>query len=469
MTTHATPLLAALEQLPPHDHLCSIYETEEEHFAVAIPFIRIGLDRGEKCIYIADDGTEQRVRETMAADGIDVDAAIASERLVLGTKEAAYLRGGFFNPEAMLEFWTDAVADARNQGFTALRATGETAWVLGSAPGLDRWMEYESRVNRMLARHNCVVLCQYDRQLFPPELVLDAIRTHPTIIHRGVLYRNVPRAPVDDSVDTDEPEREVERLLASLHEREGSEAWTRGRSEREVAGQAPDVAVGQSHPLAGRLLHAQDDDRRRIAQMLHETTAQDLAALKMHLARLSRTASHLADADRSALSESVALADQSITAIRRLSYLLHPPLLDEMGLLSALRWYAAGFARRSGIDVNLELPESLERLPLATETALFRIVQESLSNIHRHAQSDTARIGLRTDAGMFVLEIADHGRGIPEHARRGGGVVGLGIAVMIERIDQLGGHLEIESTDDGGTGTTVRVRLPLIAPSERVP
>jgi signal transduction histidine kinase len=196
--------------------------------------------------------------------------------------------------------------------------------------------------------------------------------------------------------------------------------------------------------------------------MLHETTAQDLAALKMLLARLNRTSDRFSDGDRTALTESISLAEQSMAQIRTLSYLLHPPFLDEAGLLSALRWYAAGYVERSGIKVDLELPESFERLPLDTETALFRIVQESLINIHRHAKSETARIGLRRDAETLVLEIEDRGQGIPRASLKGitskGGVVGVGIAGMSERIEQLGGRLEITSGDHG---TTVRARLPL--------
>jgi signal transduction histidine kinase len=183
----------------------------------------------------------------------------------------------------------------------------------------------------------------------------------------------------------------------------------------------------------------------------------------MHLARLNRTVSHLSEPDRTALTDSISLAEQSITEIRTLSYLLHPPFLDEMGLLSALRWYAAGFAERSGITVDLELPEGFDRLPLDTETALFRIVQESLINIHRHAESETARIRVRRDAGGLVLEIEDRGHGIPkallEHITSRGGLVGVGIAGMSERIEQAGGRLEIASSD---RGTTVRVRLPLV-------
>jgi signal transduction histidine kinase len=152
-----------------------------------------------------------------------------------------------------------------------------------------------------------------------------------------------------------------------------------------------------------------------------------------------------------------------MTDIRTLSYLLHPPFLDETGLLSALRWYAVGFAKRSGVEVELELPESFERPPLDTETALFRIVQESLINIHRHAGSETACIRLRCDAKTLVLEIEDRGHGIPsaslEHIVSRGGAVGVGIAGMSERIEQLGGRFEITSSDHG---TTVRVQVPLV-------
>jgi signal transduction histidine kinase len=182
----------------------------------------------------------------------------------------------------------------------------------------------------------------------------------------------------------------------------------------------------------------------------------------MHLSRLHRTAVHLSEADRDAVAESLTLADRSITEIRTMSYLLHPPLLDEMGLLSALRWYASGFSARSGITVDLELPDNFERLALDTETALFRIVQESLINIHRHASSTTARIRVHRDAETLVLEIEDRGRGIPgaslSHLKGDGGGAGVGIAAMSERIEQLGGRFELESNSGG---TVVRARLPI--------
>jgi signal transduction histidine kinase len=209
-------------------------------------------------------------------------------------------------------------------------------------------------------------------------------------------------------------------------------------------------------------MNAQDDERRNIAQMLHETTAQDLAALKMHLARLTRTATGLSDADRAALAESIDLAERSMTGIRTLSYLLHPPFLDEAGLLSALRWYAAGFAKRSGVTIDLDLPPTFDRLPRDVETALFRVVQEALINIHHHAESSTASIRLRIDDARLTLDIEDHGRGMPQaviaQLPTGGGALGVGVVSMRERLQQLGGTLDIESS---GRGTTIRAHVPL--------
>ena len=223
----ATPLIAALERLGPHDHLCSIYESPEDHYAVAIPFIRIGLDRGEKCIYIADDGTVSDVRQAMESEGIDVDRATASKALVLATKEQAYLEHGSFDPDWMFTFWKEATQLAMSEGFSALRATGETEWVLRGGRGLDRWMEYESRLTHTLSESNCSALCQYNRRLFPPELILDVIRTHPMVIYDSAVCQNLYHVPPDEFLGTNQTAREVERLLTNIRERERVEAALR--------------------------------------------------------------------------------------------------------------------------------------------------------------------------------------------------------------------------------------------------
>jgi PAS domain S-box-containing protein len=251
LAAQTTQLIAALEQLGPHDHFCSIYESPQEHYAVAIPFIRIGLDRGEKCIYIADDDTVGDVRQAMQSEGIDVDRAIASKALVLATKEQAYLEHGSFHPDWMFTFWREATQLAMSEGFSALRATGETEWVLRGGRGLERWMEYESRLTHTLSESNCSALCQYNRRLFPPELILDVIRTHPMVVYGSTVCRNLYYVPPDEFLGTNQTAREVERLLTNIWEREHVEdalreqLTERRRAEEELRRSEAYLADGQ--------------------------------------------------------------------------------------------------------------------------------------------------------------------------------------------------------------------------------
>jgi PAS domain S-box-containing protein len=207
------------------------------------------------------------------------------------------------------------------------------------------------------------------------------------------------------------------------------------------------------HRLSGRLLRSQDEERRRIARDLHDSTAQLLAGLAINLAVVSGSANELNPRAQGALGESVALADECLREIRTVSYLLHPPELDQLGLQSALARYIGGFAQRSGIQTELEMRSEIGRLPQNLETALFRIVQESLTNIHRHSGSETARIVLVRSASDITLEVKDAGRGISRNA-----TPGVGIASMRERVQQLGGQLEVNSQN---SGTTVKAVIPL--------
>ncbi|HEY2140180.1 MAG TPA: MEDS domain-containing protein [Chthoniobacterales bacterium] len=235
----STQLLASLEQLGPHDHFCSIYESPEEHYAVAIPFMQMGLERGEKCIYIADDGTTDHVRQRMESEGVDVERATESNALVVAGKEQAYLKHGSFDPDWMFNFWKEATDSAMSEGFSALRVTGETEWVVRGGQGLERWMEYESKLTHALLENNCSALCQYNRRHFAPDVILDVIRTHPVVVYRGTVCRNFFFVPADEFLGTNETEREVERLLTSIREREEVEhALRKQLIERQRAEEA---------------------------------------------------------------------------------------------------------------------------------------------------------------------------------------------------------------------------------------
>jgi len=213
--------------------------------------------------------------------------------------------------------------------------------------------------------------------------------------------------------------------------------------------------------FSARLLQLQDDERRRLARELHDGVGQLLAAMGMNAVKLCAEKSKLSPDTARCAEENAKLIEQASADIRTVSYLLHPPLLDEMGLHSALKWYIDGFAERSKIAANLELPIDFGRLPKDHEMCLFRLVQESLTNIHRHSGSSTAKVRLWRTPGEVKMEVSDDGRGIPQEIRSkiaSGETAGVGFRGMQERVKQIGGTLGIHCN---GKGTSVVVTLPL--------
>jgi signal transduction histidine kinase len=215
--------------------------------------------------------------------------------------------------------------------------------------------------------------------------------------------------------------------------------------------------------LSGRLLRLQDEERRRLARELHDTTSQALAALVLNLGAVRKLAGKLSPVARKALSESLALAKRSSRETRTLSYLLHPPMLDEFGLALALRGLVEGFEKRSGILVDLDVPSDVGRLPQEVATVLFRLVQECLMNVHYHSSSKRAKVQLLPGSHEITLEVKDQGLGILSKAKRAiergvGAGLGVGIQGMQERVRLLGGQLKIHSSR---RGTTVTAILPV--------
>ena len=213
--------------------------------------------------------------------------------------------------------------------------------------------------------------------------------------------------------------------------------------------------------LSARLLNVQDEERRKFSRELHDSVGQILTLAKMNLAVLLD-----ANPSDKVLAETGKLLDEALSEVRTVSYLLHPPLLDELGLSSAFKWYLEGFAQRSGIKLSIDIAEDFGRLPQSTELVLFRALQESLTNVHRHSKSAKAEVSLRMMDYKVVLRVRDYGKGIPnrtlETFLKTGTDTGVGLAGMRERIREQFGQLEIHSDENG---TVLVVTLPTSSPA----
>jgi PAS domain S-box-containing protein len=233
---------------------------------------------------------------------------------------------------------------------------------------------------------------------------------------------------------------------------------TRDISEKRKTQQALEGSERSLRELSGRLLRMQDEERGRLGRELHDTIGQYLSALKMSLEMVGSTPAKTAGS----LSECIRITDECIREVRTISYLLYPPMLEEMGLQTAIEWHVDGFVKRSGIQVHCEIQPDLGRLPRDVEVAVFRVFQESLTNIHRHSGSTTAEVHLWLEHGKLILEVRDKGKGAPasvlEFSNDALGTLGVGLRGMRERVRQLGGQLELSSSEKG---MTVRAVVPV--------
>lgn len=260
------------------------------------------------------------------------------------------------------------------------------------------------------------------------------------------------------------PKRESSSWFTALNHEISELHRARLDLENAVLTRTRDLAEAQGalRDLSVSLMRAQDEERRRLARELHDSTGQLLTAIQLNLSVLLQKEKMLPADAVSKLTETVEMTNEAITEIRTLSYLLHPPMLDEAGLALALQWYVEGFQERSKIAIDLDMPKDLHRLGREMETAVFRVIQECLTNIHRHSGSAKACIRISLDDHKLILAVRDEGCGfsptlLPASSSRRARL-GVGVGGMRERVRQLGGSIDFLSANPG---TLVRVELPL--------
>jgi PAS domain S-box-containing protein len=249
------------------------------------------------------------------------------------------------------------------------------------------------------------------------------------------------------------------RLKAANDQLEARVAERTGELQQKNAALIRQAATVRE--LSARLLQLQDDERRRIARELHDSVGQLLAAININTSRVAREKASLSPGAVRGVEENLVLVEQVLTEIRTMSHLLHPPLLDEIGLESAIRWFIQGFTQRSKIEVTLNIEPEFERLSAELEIALFRVIQECLTNVHRHSGGGKAEIQLARKETYVYLEVRDDGHGIPAEKQldlNSPGTLGVGFRGMRERLNQLGGELRVNSS---ANGTRVSATLPV--------
>jgi signal transduction histidine kinase len=360
-----------------------------------LPFLRAGLERRERCLYIADENRAAAVLDALRKGGTDVDHSLRSGALIIADKKETYLKNGRFDPDLWIRFLSQAADEEGEDKFSGLRTLlGEMTWALGEDTAPDSLIEYEAKLSYYVRDHDVRILCQYNRHRFSPQLILDIIRTHPVVVYGGIICENPYYVPPDELLEPNQASREVDRLLNNILKWENS--------------------LVQLRALTARLQTVREDERTRVAREIHDELGQALTAIKLEFTALLRDLPAV-EMPVSQRSQSILkLLDEAIQSIRRIATELRPGILDDLGLVAAVEWAAEEFQARTGIKCHLDRPDADIGMDTGSATALFRIVQETLTNVARHANASKVNVRLAEEHGQLTLEVRDNGRGISE-------------------------------------------------------
>jgi signal transduction histidine kinase len=483
-----------------HDHRAHVAQFyAEDEFLVdsTAQFIGAALGAGDAAVVVATQAHRDGFARRLKSRGLDVTAAIAQGRYV--SLDAAETLSAL-----MLDGWPDAARFAEIVGTLIARVSaaaktenprvavfGEMVALLWAAGKGEAAIRLEELWNDLGKTQSFSLRCGYPIKEFNRsehgESFLRICEAHSDVIPgesyasglsedkrlRNITHLQQRAQALENEIDE---RKRVEQALRQAHDELERRVMERTaelqRKNLQIEAQAATLESANQglRQLSAHLLRVQDEERRRMARDLHDSTGQILALLSMNLSALETEAQKLSPELAQSIAENTAIANQVSSELRTMSYLLHPPLLDEMGLESALRWYVEGFAQRSGVKVSLQSAGDFARLSRDLETAIFRVVQECLTNIHRHSGSPVATIRLCQSVGTVTLEVEDAGKGIATEMLAkvaSSGVSGLGLRGMRERIKDFGGELEIASSQNG-THIKVIVPLELSAPEPRL-
>jgi len=464
----ANPALRLAQHEDPDAHVVQLYVEDEFLLEEVSALTSAALQRGDSAVVVATPAHRGGITQKLRARGVDtIEMETLGRYTVLDAEETLgkFADDGELDEKrfsAVLGAVLDSARRASRSEQAQVAVFGEMVDLLWSQGKHESAIRLEQMWNDLARVHSFTLRCAYSLEGFDRvedgEFLRRICTQHSAVIpcesytalDEGERLRNV--AYLQQRTQALASERQEHRQTQHTLERRNAEL-SQTLCEMEESVEQRTVALRR---LSAQVLSLQDSERRRVAHELHDSLAQYLAILKLNMALLKRTPSRL-----ELWEQSDELMEHCIAEMRTLSHLLHPPLLDEAGLLAAVRWYVEGFGQRTGIRVKLETG-SLERLPQVVELTLFRALQEALTNTHRHARASEAEVRLAHDAEHVMLEVKDDGRGLPQELlaqlNDGGKATGIGLAAMRERVRELGGALVMKS---GADGTELLIMIPL--------
>jgi len=430
-----------LWRLQAGDHLCCLYASEEEHRALLSPFMRQGLERHEKVLYIVDDHTAGQIIDYLSADGVEVKQYLQGGQLSVLSSDESYVHAGVFDPDRMIALLRSETERAAGLGYRALRVTGEMSWALKGLPGSERIVEYEAKLNTFFPGSECLAICQYDRRKFDPGVLLDVLATHPLAVIGTEVYDNFYYMPPQDFFGANPVAAKLDSWLSHLMQRKRSET--------------------QIRTLTRKLMKTQEDERRMISRELHDRVGQDLSGIKLALETLFDQQPPAAPEIKEKVMQLSRLLDHTIFTVRDLAYDLRPPGLDEMGIVQALSMFCDDFSEKTQIRTDYH-SVGIEKMKLEfnTQINLYRMIQEGLNNIHKHAEATRAVVKLTAAYPHIILRIEDNGKGfdVQKRARAIDSEKRMGLRSLQERADLLGGVMIV--TSKPGQGTKILIKFP---------
>jgi signal transduction histidine kinase len=441
------------------DHTVQFYQDDAFLLDRLSQFIGSAIVAGESAVVIGTEGHRKALIRILQSRGLDMTHAIDQGRYVAldasGTL-VKFMRGGW--PDAKL--FKETISPVLDRASTAaqrsvISAFGEMVAVLCEQGNAEAAVRLEQLWNEVAQDYSLSLLCAYPMLGFDRQHHGEAL-SKICAEHSHVIPVEGYTRLIDDEdrlraiAQLQQKAQALEREIAERKQAEAVMHRTKAALEDTI-----EQRTGALRQLSARLLRLQDIERRRIARELHDSLGQYLVGLKLNIDLLRQSPRE------NLWSETEELMQQCICEVRTLSYLLHPPTMDEAGFVSAARWYVDGFAQRSGVKVTLEAPQELERLPDVVELALFRVLQEALTNVHRHSGASKAHVLILQDEDKVLLEVRDNGRGLPKELLTqfgaAGAGLGVGLAGVRERARELGGQVALESDHNG---TLVGISIP---------